>query len=102
MIEKISLKTYYQWFFLENLKHQIDFVVNNNIKKFNCVTEPIYTNDIVKMFFINNLNKCYGESLTNYNIKTKYYNTGYIDSKEKILKEMEFFINDFYNKSSLE
>jgi len=91
MVNNISLSSKFQWYYLNNLKATIDFVINNNIPMLNCVSEPIQTYEIVKRFFPNLLNNCNGESVIKYDIKTKYFDNSYLNSTNDIIKDFEDF-----------
>lgn len=102
MISNISKNTSYQWFYLKDLMKEINFVMENDIKLFNCVPESVDTDEIMRRHFREKIQLCSGNSNINYNIKTKYKSNGFIKNKIEVLKDLESFIHDFNNKSSLE
>jgi dTDP-4-dehydrorhamnose reductase len=91
MLEKISLKTKLQWFDINKIKDQIDFILESNIRLLNVAPEPISTFEIVSDLFSEKLSKCKGLSDINYDVRTKYYNK-YSYCKDQIKQDLFNFI----------
>ena len=89
----------YQWYNLEWLKQDIDVCINNNIKECNLFTEPLETNEIIKLFQYENIN--FNMKRFKYNLQTKYYDLfnsnviGYIRDKTNVLNDIISFISNY-------
>lgn len=95
---KININTYYQWYYLNRLCDDIDLYVKKySGGTFNFFTQPICTADIVDKFF----NKVgYFGDCVKYDWKTKYHTSGYIQTSEQVMSDLENFINETRNKQS--
>jgi hypothetical protein len=96
-IENINRNTYYQWYNLNRL--HIDFA--NILAKeggiYNLFTSPIYTGEIVDNFFKNTIINSKDECIK-YDWKTKHNNSGYIQTHDEVLCDIEKFIYENRNK----
>jgi len=98
-IDKINPNTEFQWYNLDRLVDDIKQI--DKPGTYNLFTEPIHTEEILKIF---ELSKEQFESSTNsitYNYNTKYTESGYIQSKEDVYEELINFVNEFRNKSTI-
>jgi hypothetical protein len=93
MLENISPKTKLQWFNVNKLKGQIDFVLTNDIKLLNVAPEPIPTSEIISDLFPEKMSECRGVSDISYDVRTKYCNK-YLYSKEQVKEELFNFIKE--------
>lgn len=97
-VDQININSTYQWYNLDNIVSDINSMIDNENNVFNLFTEPLNTIEIVNLFpnyfdkVKNNQNKII------YDYKTKFNKTGYIKSKEEILKEIILFINGTISK----
>jgi len=97
-VSAINPNTEFQWYNLDRLVDDI-----NKIDKpgtYNLFTEPLHTEEILKIF---GLSKSDFESSSNpitYNYNTKYTNSGYIQSNDEVYDELIKFVNDFRNQST--
>ena len=97
-VDKINPNTKFQWYNLDRLIDDINKIDKNGT--YNLFTEPIPTEDILKIFSIS-ANQF--ETQTNpitYNYNTKHHTSGYVQSKEDVYKELINFIYDFKHKST--
>jgi hypothetical protein len=94
-IDKINLNSSYQWYNLENLVADIDFFSENfkDEVTINLFTEPINTEELIKIFGYENCG-FYGDK-SNYDYITKFNKTGYITDKQTILSQILKFKNEF-------
>lgn len=97
-VDDINLNSYYQWYNLENLIYDVEYLVKNNPDQnlFNLFTEPIFTEELVSKIFpeIKLNNKM---NLISYDWTTKYSSTGYLYDKDDILKQIEKFVHEIRN-----
>ncbi len=93
MLSNICLTSKFQWFSLDNIKFITDYVVNNDIKIFNCVTEPISTEEIIDEFFIDKKPFCLSNNTIIYDTKTAYFDKEYVFDKQKILLDLNKYLN---------
>lgn len=115
-IDKIPINSYFQWYYLEWLKNDIDVILKNKIRICNLFTEPIHTKKIIDIFdkiysknYIFNIEYLGDIKLQKkYDITTKYgylFNQdtkNYIYAEEKILNSLEkYLIFEKLNKKNL-
>jgi len=93
MLENISLKTSFQWFDLSDLKEVVEKVTNEKISLFNCVTEPISTEEIIDFFFSEKKYLCKGSSTAQYHLTSLYCEKGYMYDKENMLSKLRSFLD---------
>ena len=90
-------RSVYQFFWLKNLYGSIIDCLNRGISKINLVTPPVSISELYRYLtgeeFVNITNK----TPFNYDIKTKYSNSGYIMTKEEEMSQIKQFI---YSKTS--
>ena len=97
-VNKIKVNSIFQWYNLNWLSHDIEKIINNNIRLCNFFTEPLHTKDILKLFNYP-IDIFDSDNNITYNLKTKYskiFNCnidGYIRNKDEIKKELINFIN---------
>lgn len=91
-INKIPVNSSFQWYNLEWIGDDINYAIENNIKVLNLFTEPLNTNEIVTLFHDSLISE--NQNVVNYNIKTKYYPSGYIRSNVEVLDGIKNFIID--------
>lgn len=100
-INKISINTKFQWYNLDWLNNDINYIINNNIKICNLFTEPLETINIIKLFDYN-LNLFEQNSYLTYDLKTKFYSNKYYCSKDRVYYDIIKFINyQKLNKNNL-
>jgi hypothetical protein len=90
-IKYINLASSAQWYNLENLQRDIEFVLKNKLKEINLVSEPISNQEIVDNFYSGNFTfKKSKESAVHYDIGPYRY------TKEEILDSMHRYVtNEF-------
>lgn len=86
-IEKINLKSRFQWYNIDNLLRDIEKYIFKNVKAVNLVNEPIETSEIVTLCFPDKVSFCMSseEKSVFYNVKSSY---GYCSSKESVLSDI--------------
>ena len=97
-IDKINLKSSYQFYNLDNLSKDIDITISNNIDILNVATEPIQLDELIKSCFNYKINNNKNAPLRIENMLTKfgsYWNSqnNYIYSKNEILRDIRLFAN---------
>lgn len=95
-IDQINVNSQYQWYNLDNLVKDIKLYSTNFPTEtiFNLFTEPIDTQDIIKLFPTYGDYRWLFNKQVKYNFKTKHSKTGYIQTKENTLLEIQKFINE--------
>jgi nucleoside-diphosphate-sugar epimerase len=99
-VSSINSNSSFQWYNLDNLSEDIDRYINDypNDEVFNLFTEPVETSEIIKLF-PNHVDKVsFQNKKIEYNFKTKYSKTGYIESSDNVLKQIKNFIYEFSGK----
>jgi sugar phosphate isomerase/epimerase len=104
-IDKINKQSKFQWYFLDNLSEDINKCINitnkykpqeKDVNIINFFTEPIYTKQIIELFFPEKINEAINnENTTEYNLCTKLDESGYLYNKEQILEQINLYINRF-------
>lgn len=98
-IDKININSSYQWYDLNDLVNDINYLSYEFPKStiFNLFSEPIETSDLIKNIFeVKNITN--NENRIEYNYKTKFNNTGYIQSKDLVIEKLMRFKNEYINK----
>jgi len=81
----------FQWYYLGDLKQDIEWALNNNIKIINLFTEPIPNNIIFPKIDGTNT------KIIRYDIKTKYSQTGYWRTQNDIMCKLRKYIDTMLN-----
>jgi hypothetical protein len=82
----------FQWYNLDNLVDDIENFHGQTL--INLFTEPLDTNEIISLFpHYTNMNY-YSPNKFEYNYKTIHFESGYIKSKEEVLKEIKNLVNE--------
>jgi len=93
-VNQIDGNSYFQWYNLDNLHQLIEDTFDSDRKVLNVFTEPIKTEDIVKLF-PQHLDKIqYRNNSVVYDYRTNSSDTGYIQDKQSVLKEIEDLVNE--------
>lgn len=87
-------RSIYQFYNLKYLWEHIEYAINNNIKVFNIATEPITAKELYEYIYLTEFSNELQKVPFNYNMKTKYFNNGYIFDKEFCLNDIKKFIKD--------
>ena len=98
-IDKINVNSSYQWYDLNDLVNDINYLSYEFPKStiFNLFSEPIETSELIKNIFkVKNITN--NENRIEYNYKTKFNNTGYIQSKDLVIEKLIRFKNEYINK----
>lgn len=99
-VESINSNSSFQWYNLNKLPNDIIELEKKHHNEiiFNLFTEPIDTPEIINLFpkLINSVG--FSENKIIYNFTTKFSKTGYISSKEEVLKEIKDFIDEIIIK----
>lgn len=98
--DKIKVNSSYQWYNLNNLVFDVEKYCEEFPKEniFNMFTEPIHTTRIAGMF--SNYVPSTVEAGAYYDYKTKFSKSGYIDTAENVLKDIEKFVYEYRNQQS--
>lgn len=94
-IEKYNLYSKFQFFDLRHLETLFKEVIDKNISFINAVSEPISTKEILETIDLDYSKINFSNNIINYNIKTLHRDTGYLASKQDILKDLKKFSDDF-------
>ena len=100
--EKIIPNASFQYYYLDNLRKDINKCLNGNLEVINFSTEPIQTKEIIDKFFPKAKVWNEVENPVKYDFRTKYDNllwwdNGYIYSKEQVLNDLNSFISNYKN-----
>jgi nucleoside-diphosphate-sugar epimerase len=90
-IEKYNLNSKFQFFNLRHLETLFREVIDKNISFINAISEPISTKEILETFDFDFSKINFSDNIINYDIKTLYRDTGYLTSKQDILKDLKKF-----------
>jgi sugar phosphate isomerase/epimerase/nucleoside-diphosphate-sugar epimerase len=114
-VNNIKINSYFQWYFLDWLKDDIDLILKNNIKVCNLFTEPLSSKKIIEIFkeiynidYLFKIDHCSDEHhIIKYNVCTKYnnyfgYEDKYIRDKYKVIEGIKkFLLFEKFDKSNL-
>lgn len=92
-LDSINKNSYYQWYSLDRLWSDINLYEEKDGSVINLFTEPVFTKDIIDNYFDESIGFMSDLPIT-YNYKTKFFDTGYIDTAENVLKDILRFINE--------
>lgn len=99
-IDQINVNTMFQWYNLDNLSKDIRYFERQypDTNLFNLFTEPIKTEDIVKLFdgAINKVDNT--KDWFTYDYYTNLSIDNYILSRNKVFEQIKTFINEFSTK----
>jgi hypothetical protein len=99
-IDQINVNTMFQWYNLDNLSKDIRYFERQypDTNLFNLFTEPIKTEDIVKLFdgAINKVDNT--KDWFTYDYYTNLSVDNYILSRNKVFEQIKTFINEFSTK----
>lgn len=90
-ISNISIKSSFQWYFLDWLYYDIIENIKLERRIVNLIPEPLETIQIVSLFEYDLSN--FKDNIIEYNLKTKYNEKGYIKTKYDSLNAIKSFIN---------
>jgi hypothetical protein len=93
-LEDISLESEFQWYPINRLYDDINYVYNHNIRLINLFTEPIKTIEIINKFFPILRDICDGKNIIKYNHKTIFKDSGYWLNKDEIFIEFNKLFNN--------
>lgn len=97
---KLNLNSEYQWYDMNNIFADIEFVVKNDIKLINLFTEPITNAELLEVIIkYKQIDYTYSENTVKYNMKTKYSKTGYLYNKNNILSSLDYYVNIIINNN---
>lgn len=98
-VSDINKNSSFQWYNLDNILDDINYYSNKypNEKTFNLFTEPLESIEIIKLFPELVDETCIKDRIE-YNYCTKYNDSGYIQCKDDVLKEIKRFINEISSK----
>jgi len=96
-LDKINTNSYYQWYNLNRLSSDINNInlIDNDVV--NLFTEPVYTKDLLDKYFLNQEIGYHSEEPIVYEYKTKFFESGYIDSAKNVIKEIGEYLNENRN-----
>lgn len=89
MLSNINFKSALQWYNLKNIYNDISNHLDKKI--INLVNEPIKNEEIIKYSNLK-INNNQDAQISEYNIKTKYSNSGYFNNKENIILEIDNYL----------
>jgi sugar phosphate isomerase/epimerase len=90
-LQNISLQSKFQWYNIANLYKDIQYCIENKLHLVHLVSPPIQTIDIVRSIFPEYIELCKGTGNVIYNLR--YNNDKYWTSAEKVLLDIEEYIN---------
>jgi sugar phosphate isomerase/epimerase len=96
----LNLNSSFQWYNISNIGNDLNKYLETGDKLINLFTEPITNQDLHNIFSKYKKTKTYTftyNNLVHYNVKTKYNNSGYIDTKSNILMQLEKYIDNMLN-----
>lgn len=103
-LKELNINSSFQWYDISDLYNDINKILTQNIKLINLFTEPIKNSELLDIFltYNNNLNvtQTTNNSL-NYNMLTKYIQSGYYYTKINILEKLERYIDRMKNNRLL-
>ena len=85
-------RSIYQFYNLKYLWEHIEFALSNNIKTLNIATEPIKTSEAYNYIFNRNFKNEVSVNPFTYNMKTKYFDNGYIFDKQSLINDIKGFV----------
>lgn len=94
MLENISRKSSFQWFDLSDLNEVVKKVIDEKIEIFNCVTEPILTEEIIDIFFPEKKHLCTGSNSLKYCLTSLFCEKKFMYDKKHVLRKLEIFLNE--------
>ncbi|MDD5407047.1 MAG: FAD-dependent oxidoreductase [Sulfurovaceae bacterium] len=97
----LNLKSKYQWYDLNWIFNDIDYVIDKNIKEINLFTEPISNQELINTItqIKNDINYSESEVIVEYNTKTKFGIDGYWRTKGAVLGALKYFIKSTYQNN---
>jgi dTDP-4-dehydrorhamnose reductase len=88
----LNKESQFQWYYLGDLKKDIDFCINNNIKLINLFNEPIYMYEILNILEkYKKLNYTENNNIITYKLRTQYTNLGYLNVKNYVINQLDNF-----------
>ncbi len=82
-------KSKFQWYYLNDLKKDIEYCIENNIRTLNLFNEPVSMGDVVDVFSKFKTPKYTQNNIVvSYDLKTKYKSSGYFNSKDIVMKQL--------------
>ncbi len=88
-------RSIFQFYNLKYLWQHISYALEDNIKILNLATEPILAGELYQYIyqkpFVNELKK----DPFNYNVRTKYFEGGYIFNKNFVLEDVKNFVKEY-------
>jgi nucleoside-diphosphate-sugar epimerase len=93
-VEKINFNSAYQWYFLKNLKEDINYFTENfpQETRFNLFPEPLDSREILKHIFPEVSIQESSNNFVQYNYCTKFNSLKYIKSADQTLTELKEFV----------
>lgn len=98
-VENINTNSYYQWYNLNRLNSDLSRITATTGGIFNLFTQPIYTADIVHNFFAS-CGATRADACVRYDWRTQHNDTGYTQSSQEVMQDIEKFIHETRNKQS--
>ena len=90
-------RSVYQFFWLKNLYDYISDCLSKGINKMNLVTPPVSVSELYSYLTGETFENITGNTPYNYNIKSKYYSSGYIMTKDEELLQIKRFVESKAN-----
>ena len=94
---RINLLDELQFYHINRLSYDIDYMVRKNWKELNLFTEPISLGIIVEEFFKTDLDVMYedAKNVTKYDFKCNHSLTGYWLSKQEVLNDIKKWLKEY-------
>jgi hypothetical protein len=86
-------RSVYQFFWLKNLYGYITDCLARGIRKINLVTPPIGVSELYEYLTGNRFENITNKTPFHYDIRTKYFASGYIMTKEEALEQIKQFVS---------
>lgn len=103
-LKEININSSFQWYYLNDLYNDINYIINNDIKLINLFNEPIPNYELMSLF--NKIDNNYNINITNknliiYNCKTKYSKTNikYWKNKIDVINQLDNYLLNMTNNN---
>ncbi len=85
-------RSVYQFYNLKNLSSHLDFAEKNGIRLLNIATQPVSAGEVYEFLFNKEFINEVSPSPFNYDMRTKYFDGGYILDKTTVLEDIKSFV----------
>jgi sugar phosphate isomerase/epimerase/nucleoside-diphosphate-sugar epimerase len=90
----INEESNFQWYHLDYLHNDIEYIIKNNIKEINLFTEPLNNKELIEIFRkFKNVDYTKTSNIVNYNLTTKYSPFKYWQNKKTVVSSLINYLN---------